>query len=125
VSDLIERAKAALEGATKGRRVQFSPRFCKEAEGTPFSEWDTSHETSVIRPDGTRYRGYSVHRHADDAALDNLAPDLARALIAADDLAQKAKHVCDVLEADNGHAPVALKEALAAYRAAISQEPDT
>ena len=51
--------------------------------------------------------------------------DLARALIAADDLAQKAQHVCDVLEADNGHAPVALKEALAAYRAAISQEPDT
>jgi len=81
VSDLIERAKERLQWATQGRRVQFAPRFCKEAEGTPFSEWDSSHETSVILPDGTRYRGYSVHKHSADAELDNMAPDLARALI--------------------------------------------
>ncbi len=79
--DLIARAKAALEVATKGRRVQFHPAYCKEAEGTPFSEWDSSHETSVIRPDGTRYRGYATHRHAYDAALDDLTPDLTLALI--------------------------------------------
>jgi hypothetical protein len=81
MTDLIERAKERLQWATQGRRVQFAPRFCKEAEGTPFSEWDSSHETSVILPDGTRYRGYSVHRHSADAELDNMAPDLARALI--------------------------------------------
>jgi hypothetical protein len=35
----------------------------------------------------------------------------------ADELAERAQHVCDVLKADNGHAPVKLAQALAAYRA--------
>jgi hypothetical protein len=82
MTDLLKRAKAALEDATKGRRVQFHGSYCKEAKGTSFTDWDTSHETSVIRPDGTRLRGYSQHKHAADAALDALALELALAYIA-------------------------------------------
>jgi hypothetical protein len=85
--NLIERAKEALEVATPGKRVQFHGYYCKEAESTPFTDWDTSHETSVILPDGSRYRGYSNHKHAADAALDALAHDLASLAVAAGELA--------------------------------------
>lgn len=71
-----------LANATKGRRVRFHPSCCPEAVGTPISEWDTSHNTSVILNDGTRYAKYSEHRHADDAKLDNLAYALAVQYIA-------------------------------------------
>lgn len=70
-----------LNRSTRGRRVQFMPSYCSEAKGTPFSEWDTSHETSVIRPDGSRMRGYAQHKHSDDAALDGWAPSLAATVI--------------------------------------------
>lgn len=51
----------------RGRWVQFHPSYCPEAEGTPFSDWDTSHDVSIIREDGSRYRIASF-RHADIAA---------------------------------------------------------
>ena len=35
----------------------------------------------------------------------------------ADELAKQAEHVCRVLKDDNGHAPIRLDQALAAYRA--------
>lgn len=73
-----EAVKAALDGATKGKRVQFHPDYCDEAKGSDWKTWDTTHDTSVIRRDGTRYKGYSHHKHAADATLDNIAPDLAR-----------------------------------------------
>lgn len=51
----------------EGRWVQFHPRYCPEAKGTPPTEWDTSHDVSIIRPDGSRYQIASF-RHADIAA---------------------------------------------------------
>jgi hypothetical protein len=77
-----------LDAATPGRRVRFHGTFCKEAQDTPFTEWDSSHQTSVILPNGERYRGYATHKHANDAALDGMAPDLARRVIAAEKLAE-------------------------------------
>jgi hypothetical protein len=71
-----EMIRALLDNATPGRRVQFHPSYCAEAAGSPFSEWDTSHDMSVIRPDGSRYR-LANYRHADDAALSQAAPELA------------------------------------------------
>ncbi len=75
-----ESVKALLDGATPGRRVQFHGSYCPEAVGTPFSDWDTSHDVSVIRPDGSRYR-LAHYKHASDAYLSQMAPDLARALL--------------------------------------------
>ena len=95
----IEQIREAVEAATKGRRVQFNPRFCKEAEGTPCVEWDTSHETSVIRPDGSRMRGYATHKHADDAALDDMAPDLAQMVLDLHERATAAEAERDALKA--------------------------
>ena len=65
---LVERATAALEGVTPGKPVQFHPSYCEEAKGAPFSEWDSSHDLSVILPDGKRYRIGSF-RHAADAGF--------------------------------------------------------
>jgi len=75
-----EAVKALLDGATPGRRVQFHGSYCPEAVGTPFSDWDTSHDMSVIRPDGSRYH-LAHYKHASDAYLSQMAPDLARALL--------------------------------------------
>ena len=75
-----EAVKALLDGATPGRRVQFHGSYCPEAVGTPFSDWDTSHDVSVIRPDGSRYR-LAHYKHASDAYLSQMAPVLARALL--------------------------------------------
>ena len=81
MSDLTDEAvKALLDGATPGRRVQFHGSYCPEAVGTPFTDWDTSHDMSVIRPDGSRYR-LAHYKHASDAYLSQMAPDLARALL--------------------------------------------
>lgn len=81
MTDLTDEAvKALLDGATPGRRVQFHGSYCPEAVGTPFSDWDTSHDMSVIRPDGSRYR-LAHYKHASDAYLSQMAPDLARALL--------------------------------------------
>jgi predicted RNase H-like nuclease (RuvC/YqgF family) len=76
-----EAVKSLLDGATPGRRVQFHGSYCPEAVGTPLSDWDTSHDVSVIRPDGSRYR-LAHYKHASDAYLSQMAPDLARTVIA-------------------------------------------
>ena len=75
-----DKVKALLDGATPGRRVQFHGSYCPEAVGTPFTDWDTSHDVSVIRPDGSRYR-LAHYKHASDAYLSQMAPVLARALL--------------------------------------------
>ncbi len=83
MTDLTDdQVRALLDGATPGRRVQFHGSYCPEAVGTPFSDWDTSHDMSVIRPDGSRYH-LAHYKHASDAYLSQMAPVLARALLAA------------------------------------------
>lgn len=85
-----EQIEVLLDSATPGRRVQFHGSYCKEAEGTPFTEWDSSHEMSVIRPDGSRYR-LAHYKHAMDAYLSQMAPDLARQLLATMDALAEAQ----------------------------------
>lgn len=70
--ELVAQATAAMEGVTPGKPCQFHPSFCKEAEGTPFSEWDSSHDLSVILPDGKRYK-IGHFRHSADAGFDQFA----------------------------------------------------
>ena len=70
-----------LDAATPGRRVQFHPFYCPEAVGTPFTDYDSSHEMSVILPSGTRYK-IATYKHADDAALSQIAPQLAAEVLA-------------------------------------------
>lgn len=65
-----------IAAATPGRRVQFHPFYCPEAKGAPWSEWDTSHDMSVILTNGERYK-LATYRHANDAALSQVAPQLA------------------------------------------------
>jgi len=77
----IEELQLLVDAATPGKRVQFHPAYCEEAKGTPFSEWDTSHDSSAILPDGTRKRIGSF-THAADAALADKAPDLASEVLA-------------------------------------------
>ena len=53
----------------RGRWVQYHPKYCLEAKGAPFEDWDTSHDVSIIREDtGERYR-IAQFRHADDAGM--------------------------------------------------------
>jgi len=77
MDDADRKLIASLTGLAPGRRVQFHPNYCPEAKGTHCREWDSSHDMSVIRPDGTRYR-IATYRHADDACLSQAAPDLHR-----------------------------------------------
>jgi hypothetical protein len=65
--------------ATQGKPVQFNPQFCEEAKGAKAHDWDTSHDLSVIRADGSRYK-IGHFRHADDALFDQLARELVPAL---------------------------------------------
>ncbi len=46
------------------KAVQFSPRYYEGAKGTPFSEWDTSHDLSIIDSKGNRHR-VGQFKHAD------------------------------------------------------------
>lgn len=73
----IDFIESLLQNATQGRRVQFHPYYCAEAKGAPVGTWDTSHDMSVIREDGTRYK-IAHYQHAADAALSQAAPELAR-----------------------------------------------
>lgn len=70
-----------LDGVTAGRAVQFHPTYCPEAKDAPVHEWDTSHQVSVIRSDGSRYR-IAEFRHASDAAFYCAARELVPALSA-------------------------------------------
>jgi hypothetical protein len=81
MSKFLDRVKSALKYATPGRRVQYHPSYCEEAKNDKTRErWDidSSHDTSVIRPDGSVMRGYARHRHSNDAELDSMAYELAK-----------------------------------------------
>ena len=113
MSDLTDdKVRALLDGATPGRRVQFHGSYCPEAVGTPFTDWDTSHDVSVIRPDGSRYR-LAHYKHASDADLSQMAPDLARALLdARAELAATQTQVGDwIVRADEANVKVEKLEA--------------
>lgn len=49
------------------RAVQFHPFYCEEAVGSKCTEWDTSHDLSVITADGQRVRIGSF-KHAEWAS---------------------------------------------------------
>lgn len=70
-----------LDGVTPGRAVQFHPKYCAEAKEAPFHQWDSSHDVSVIRHDGARYK-VATFRHANDAAFYQSARQLVPALSA-------------------------------------------
>jgi hypothetical protein len=106
-----------VEGATPGRRVQFHGRYCEEAEGTDYTTWDSSHETSVILPDGSRYRGYARHKHAADASLDALSLTLAREVIA---LRESAGELADAAQRHADFDPI-LAKAIATLRAVLGE----
>lgn len=74
-----EAVERVLALATQGKPVQFNPQFCEEAKGAKAHDWDTSHDLSVIRADGSRYK-IGHFRHADDALFDQLARELVPAL---------------------------------------------
>ena len=46
------------------RFVQFDPRYCEEARGVHVKNWDSSHDVSVIYPDGARARA-GTFKHAE------------------------------------------------------------
>jgi len=114
---VVDEARKALDRATPGRAVQFHPSYCEEAEGTPFSDWDTSHDLSVIRADGSRYK-IGHFRHAADAMFDQWCRNNVAALIArteqaeAEAAAWKAKaEELDFLHHEGGPDSVAALEA--------------
>ena len=114
-----DKVKALLDGATPGRRVQFHGSYCPEAVGTPFTDWDTSHDMSVIRPDGSRYR-LAHYKHASDAYLSQMAPDLARALLDARAELARVRAERDYFAAENASLKAreeGVAMALKAYRA--------
>lgn len=114
MTDLTDdQVRALLDGATPGRRVQFHGSYCPEAVGTPFTDWDTSHDVSVIRPDGSRYR-LAHYKHASDAYLSQMAPDLARALLDA-----RAEHAASLIRI-NAEAVEAVAQARAEAQAAVA-----
>ena len=94
----IASAWALVNAATKGRPVQFHPNYCPEAKDAKCGEWDTSHDLSVIREDGSRYRIGTFH-HAHDAMFDQAARELVPQLLTALD-AERAKlaRLVDALE---------------------------
>jgi hypothetical protein len=64
-------------------------------------------------------RNYELARgvHADISEAAATIEALRARVAKADELAKQAEHVCSVLKDDNGHAPIRLDQALAAYRA--------
>lgn len=78
----IAAAWAMVNAATIGRPVQYHPNYCPEAKGAHCMEWDTSHDLSVIRDDGSRYR-IGTFRHAHDAMFDQAARTLVPQLLTA------------------------------------------
>ena len=101
----IAAARALVDAATQGRAVQFHPHYCPEAKGAKVEDWDTSHDLSVIRDDGSRYKIGSF-RHAADAMFDqwcrHKVPAILDALAAAEaraaDLTAKLEAVTDAID---------------------------
>lgn len=119
-----EAVAKVLSLATQGKPVQFNPQFCEEAKGTKAQDWDTSHDLSVIRADGRRYK-IGHFRHADDALFDQLARELVPAL--SRDLEQARQDIADLRQAvryANDHADQAKSERDAAIARAEKSEAD-
>ena len=117
-----EAVAKVLSLATQGKPVQFNPQFCEEAKGTKAQDWDTSHDLSVIRADGSRYK-IGHFRHADDALFDQLARELVPAL--SRDLEQARQDIADLRQAvryANDHADQAKSERDAAIARAEQAE---
>lgn len=118
---LTARLREAHAATTKGRAVQFHPRYCPEAIGQPFSVWDTSHELSVIRETGSPYR-LAEFRHAADALFMQEALNAAPSLLDAIDalaaevtrLREAGQEAALQVLASDGQAQEALDRALAA-----------
>jgi hypothetical protein len=53
---------------TRGRWCQFHGLYCEEAKSVHHTQWDSSHDVSAIREDGSRYH-IATFRHAADAAF--------------------------------------------------------
>lgn len=80
--DTIKNAiETVLSKMTPGRAVKFHPNCCDEAVGADVSEWDTSHDVSVILKDGRRYR-VATFKHAVDAWFYQQARDIVPAILA-------------------------------------------
>lgn len=78
----IEAIEKAMEGVTPGRWGQYHPSYAPEAEGAPFSTWDSSHDVSAME-DGKHIKRIATFKHATDAAyLDACSPDRMREVLA-------------------------------------------
>lgn len=92
--DIIAEGRAVMVGVTGGKAVQFHPYYCEEAKDAPFSTWDTSHDLSVIQPDGTPYRIGSF-KHAADAEFDQWARNNMPALLDMAEAKAAPDHIVD------------------------------
>lgn len=102
----IEAIAKAMEGVTPGRWGQYHPSYAPEAEGAPFSTWDSSHDVSAME-DGKLIKRIATFKHATDAAyLDACSPDRMREVLA---LARQA----EALQRENAE----LREALRPFGA--------
>ena len=101
---LADKARAAMDGATPG-------------------PWRANYEGQIIGPDGTDYANDEIADWVPNcnAELIALAPDLARAVLAAEELADAVDDWDDAVNADTGGADEAdeMLRALAAYRKAM------
>lgn len=79
----IEAIEKAMEGVTPGRWGQFHPNYAPEAEGTPFSTWDTSHDLSAIK-DGKKVGRIATFKHSADAAYVDACNPVAMSAILAE-----------------------------------------
>lgn len=67
-----ERVAELNRFATPGKWCQFHPTYTPEAKGKPWSELDTSHQSSAVRIDDVgelRHKRISEWKHANDAAF--------------------------------------------------------
>lgn len=68
LTNMVAWLRGSQAHTTQGRFVRFHPFHCPEAEGTEVSEWDTTHDMSVITEDGARKR-VGTFTHAVDATF--------------------------------------------------------
>ncbi|WP_271024896.1 hypothetical protein [Rhizobium sp. RCAM05973] len=81
--EIADKITKAMEGVSHGKWCQFHPSYAPEAEGTPFSDWDSSHDMSAVK-DRERTKRLATFKHADDAAyVDATQPDNMRVILSA------------------------------------------
>lgn len=120
----IEQIEKAMKHATPGKWGQFHPSFMPEANGTPFSSWDSSHGVSAVA-DGKHVKRLATFTHADDASyLDAVQPLVMAGILAAARQAEEMKLEIAELRAtrsSNLDAAGTLHDALLAERAASAE----